>query len=226
MLLSGMCILLAGILPKDTHPVHQLAFSIDRTLIHQTWSSQMWQKLLYCYIKNEVQTFCGSKCLIESPFVSQSVLTYSTTKMSMLSVWIASTTNSPSLQFSSSERRVVLSGWSRQVAVQLTILLVGILYSCAALEIDLGETGDNFGDIYDTYVPSATVQLPIAREGIYRKILPAQVVIAPSKPPRILSIDWPFVLILTPLALYGHSLKRRRLHVLHAIWQLWAVSSC
>ncbi|MBD2702299.1 hypothetical protein IC229_16725 [Spirosoma sp. BT702] len=163
----------------------------------------------------------GPNSLIGSPFVSQSVLTYSPSKTAMLSVWIASQKNNLSFRYSLLKRRASRFDWSRQLAIQLTVILVGLFYTCSALELDLGETGDGFGDVYDTYVPSTPVQTPKPTESVYRKIKPAQAVIVSDKHPLVCSVEWSFALVLVPLALYIYKPpKRRRLQVLHAIWRL------
>ncbi|GAB4053037.1 hypothetical protein [Spirosoma litoris] len=139
---------------------------------------------------------------------------------SMLSLSITST-NSPIFRDASLQMRGGLFSWSRQVMVQFTVLLVGLFYMCAVLEVDLGNTEDSFGDVYDTYVFSTPVQAPKLSSGVYRKILPAQAVGTPDKRPIVFSVDWSFVFALVPLAFYvDKPIKRRCLQVVHAIWRL------
>lgn len=139
----------------------------------------------------------------------------------MLSIAIDPVKTSPIFCATSLKRRAVLVGWSRQVAIQLTVFLVSLFYGCAVLEIDLGETGDSFGDAYDTYVLGTSVRSPQSTAGVKRKILPAQAVIAPINRPVALSVDWSFVFALAPLAFFiDKPPKRRRLQVMHAIWRL------
>jgi hypothetical protein len=139
----------------------------------------------------------------------------------MLRASIATTMNSPIFRYLSLKWRYVLVRWSRQLLIQLTVLFVGLLYSCAVLEVDLGEAGDSFGDVYDTYVTCKRVESPKPAEAVYREILPANLVIESYQRPLALSVDGLFLLALAPLALYAYRRpKRRRLQVLHAIWRL------
>ncbi|WP_461084785.1 hypothetical protein [Spirosoma flavus] len=138
----------------------------------------------------------------------------------MLSISIASA-NSLIFRFVAQIRRAVLIGSSRQVRIQLTVLLVSLLYTCAVLEFDMGDTGDRFGDVYDTYVHSVPVQSPKPTESVYRKIRSAQQAIVPYKRPIALSVGMSFVLTLPSVALFSYNLsKRRRLQVMLAVWRL------
>ncbi|GAB3939767.1 hypothetical protein GCM10028805_00670 [Spirosoma harenae] len=113
------------------------------------------------------------------------------------------------------------TGSIRQVMIQFTALIVAIFYTCAALEIDLGETGDTFGDVYDTYVLSTSLQSPKPAVVDYRKIQAVAPPIALPKTPLALPAAGLLALVLAPLPFYTYKcLKRRRLQVLHDIWRL------
>ena len=42
-------------------------------------------------------------------------------------------------------------------------LLVVVFYLMAAFEIDPGQLGDGFGDVYDTYLPAQSTTTPLIR---------------------------------------------------------------
>lgn len=119
-------------------------------------------------------------------------------------------------------RRYVMVRNARQLIIQLTTVLVSLFYTCAVLELDLGETGDSFGDVFDTYVLSKTVQSPKPTENLSRTILPGLAVIAPNYRPICLSLDWSIVLALPVLAFHVNKklLTHRRLQAMYAIWRL------
>ncbi|WP_420148114.1 hypothetical protein [Spirosoma sp.] len=111
--------------------------------------------------------------------------------------------------------------WFGRLTIQLTALLVSLFYLFAVLEVDLGETGDSFGDVYDTYILSEPTQSPKSTVVIYRDILPASPVISFNQQLPSLPVNWSFVLALFPLFFYGYRPpKYRHLHLLHAIWRL------
>ncbi|GAB3997072.1 hypothetical protein GCM10028807_41270 [Spirosoma daeguense] len=142
----------------------------------------------------------------------------------MLSTTKAYATNNPIIQYNSLERIAILVGWIRQITIQLTAVLVGMFFMSAVLEVDLGETGDSFGDVYDTYMHSAPVQTPKPTMGACGKFLPAQPIITPYKRPLSLSVNWAFVLALAPLAMYvcreHRPPKGKRPQVMLAVWRL------
>ena len=141
----------------------------------------------------------------------------------MLRGSIAYTANSPIFRTISLNQIAIVVGWSRQLTIQLMVLLVGIFYTCAVLEVDLGETGDSFGDVFDSYVPSTPIQAPKTTAVVYRDKLPVAPITDLYKRPLLLglSVDAVFLVALAPVAFFVYKpFKRRPLQVLHAIWQL------
>ncbi|GAB4034574.1 hypothetical protein [Spirosoma gilvum] len=103
----------------------------------------------------------------------------------------------------------------------LTVALVGLFFSCAVLEVDLGDIGDDFGDEYDTYVHTTPIQSPNPTAVDSQETLLENQAIAPHQHPLIWPTNWFIVLFLQFFASLIHRrLKRRRPQVLHAVWRL------
>lgn len=106
--------------------------------------------------------------------------------------------------------------------IQLTTVLVSLFYTCAVLELDLGEIGDSFGDVFDTYVLSKPVQSPKPIENVSRIILPGLAVFDPNNRPISFSLEWSIVLVLPVLTFYTNKnpLNHRCLQAMYAIWRI------
>ncbi|WP_298607812.1 hypothetical protein [uncultured Spirosoma sp.] len=125
--------------------------------------------------------------------------------------------NSLIVLHSSIERVLVTVSWTRL----LTVFWISLLFSCAALEVDLGDRGDDFGDEYDTYVHSQPVQSPSPTAIDYRQVLPAYPASTYYQLKIVCLVDGFLVLSLPFLAFLIHRhLKRRQFQVLHAVWRL------
>lgn len=117
-----------------------------------------------------------------------------------------------------SSRKLVFVHWFRP----FTIFLVGLFYTCAVVEVDLGEIGDCFGDVYDTYVLATPTQSPKPALVVCREIFPAPLVLTSQERSLALSANWSIVLALCPLMIYGgyRPPRYKPLYLLNAIWRL------
>ncbi|WP_460973022.1 hypothetical protein [Spirosoma migulaei] len=132
-------------------------------------------------------------------------------------LWASRSLNDHIVPYSAMKRGLGSVSWIRLV----TVFWIGLFFSCAVLEIDLGDMGDEFGDVYDTYVHTTPVQSPTPTVIDYRLILPAALASTPYKHPLVWAVDPLLVLTLPIFAFFLHRrLKRRRRQVLHAVWQL------
>lgn len=124
-------------------------------------------------------------------------------------------------QFAQLRQDMIFIGRIRRWGSQLAILLIGILYACAVLEVDLGDINDTFGDVYDTYVPGSAVKSPKVTVAIDQQISLASPPIGPSNNLLLARINWLVILVLPRLAFYLHGpSKYRRLQALHAVWRI------
>jgi hypothetical protein len=109
----------------------------------------------------------------------------------------------------------------RQWGIRLTVLLIGLFYTCAVLEVDLSDINDTFGDVYDTYVPGSAVKSPKPIVAVDQHILLGLPPLDRSNNLLLVRIDWLVILVLPRLAFYLHGPpKHRRFQVLHAIWRI------
>ncbi|QIP16840.1 hypothetical protein G8759_31465 [Spirosoma aureum] len=120
------------------------------------------------------------------------------------------------------ESGVVQYSRLRQLGLQLLVMFIGVFYSLAVLEVDPGETGDGFGDVFDTYVHSKPLGNPNPVTVIHdRDGEQLAIVVQPVKPLITFSASWSIIPSLPLLAFYIHRRhKRRPLHVLNAVWRL------
>lgn len=112
--------------------------------------------------------------------------------------------------------------WIRRWSSQLTVFLIGLLYTCAVLEVDLGNIKDTFGDVYDSYVLGSTVKSPKPTVAVdQHNILLESPSVEPNNNLPLTRINWFALLVLSSVAFYLHGpSKRRRLQSLHAIWRI------
>ncbi|QHV96595.1 hypothetical protein [Spirosoma endbachense] len=110
----------------------------------------------------------------------------------------------------------------RQFGLRLLVVTIGIFYTLAVLEVDPGETGDSFGDVFDTYVHSKPLgtsnTVTVIQE---RKGESVATAVRPVKPLIASPAGWLIFPSLPLLAFYRHRRhKHRPLHVLNAVWRL------
>ncbi len=130
---------------------------------------------------------------------------------------VAKSLNSLIILHNSIKCMLVSVSWTRL----LTVFWIGLFFSCAVLEADLGDRGDDFGDVYDTYVHSQPIQSPSPTAIDYRQILPVYPASTSSQLKIVWLIDGLLVRSLPFLAFFIHRhLKRRQFQVLHAVWRL------
>jgi hypothetical protein len=110
----------------------------------------------------------------------------------------------------------------RQPGLQLLVMIIGVFYTLAVLEVDPGETGDRFGDVFDTYVHSKPLGTPKPVTVIQeRKGESIAAVVRPVKPLIASPACWSIIPSLPLLALYIYRRhKHRPLHMLNAVWRL------
>jgi hypothetical protein len=110
----------------------------------------------------------------------------------------------------------------RQPGLQLLVMIIGVFFMVAVLEVDPGETGDSFGDVFDTYVHSKSLGTPNPVTVIQaRKGKPMAAVAKPVKPWIASPACWSIIPSLPLLAFDQHRRHLGRpLHVLNAVWRL------
>lgn len=94
------------------------------------------------------------------------------------------------------------------------MLLFVVLYSMTALELDPGNIGDDFGDIYDTYLPHEFIKKATSSPHILiSTVEPAALVWHPRhKTANVLAVlDEPHLELPVPV---------RRTHLLCSVWRL------
>ncbi|UHG94413.1 hypothetical protein [Spirosoma oryzicola] len=96
----------------------------------------------------------------------------------------------------------------------ILLLLVGLFYCMAALEVDPGDVGDSFGDVFDTYLHSQS-----AKPSDHIRIANNDALVETSSFTPI-SSNTVYVWIQKPILPVSPLLTRRRWHLLCSVWQI------